>query len=359
MPYKATHENGTTSLALLTPKAAKRAASSPINDLKPIKQPKIQVYAEFGDLESLLSSNRCGELLVIKDYMLLEVSFFLQSFREFKYNIARNLAGALIQTEPQIILILKVEIYGRDPADDPHSTSLAKPILDVKEVTTVNHDNVVKLIIGTLQWNALITGSIELTSGTICAGANNFSARRSPQAIIWGRNDWEHNQLSLRQLKSKFHRKETYESCAAIFYPFNNWECTPVKVFSLWSYYSAKSAQTGTKAAAEIFNEISRSRSRSIKKKKLEELLRYEKSSDALKTQEIIGDLLHLIPKDEKKLKLIGNFKASNLLMKLANTLCDTIRSNNLGKVVSNIQDIVEKTLDKKSTIKKEACGAK
>ncbi|KAF8978884.1 hypothetical protein BGZ46_006048 [Entomortierella lignicola] len=75
----------------------------------------------------------------------LDVLFFLQGFREFKYSIARNLAGALIQIGSQVILILKVEIYGRDPADDPHLTTLVKSVLDFKEVTTMKHDNVVKL----------------------------------------------------------------------------------------------------------------------------------------------------------------------------------------------------------------------
>ncbi|KAF9412945.1 hypothetical protein BGZ76_005109, partial [Entomortierella beljakovae] len=64
----------------------------------------------------------------------------------------------------------------------------------------------------------------------------------------------------------------------------------------------------------------------------LEELASNKKISDATKTAKIILDMLQLVPDNEKRLKLIGNIPASNLLIKLAGTICDTIRNKNHGK---------------------------
>ncbi|KAF9435460.1 hypothetical protein BGZ76_006273 [Entomortierella beljakovae] len=167
-------------------------------------------------------------------------------------------------SDPAMASQALVEIYGRDPGEDPHWTKLAKPTTDVKRICTVTHDNVVKLIIGTLQWNALITSSMKLSSEIICTGANNFSARPSSQSIIWGKTDWERNLHALRQLRSKFHRTETYDKSASVFYRYCGYDCCPVTIFGLSSFYADRSLMAGIKAAAVLFGLILDSKSKSI-----------------------------------------------------------------------------------------------
>ncbi|KAF9407521.1 hypothetical protein BGZ76_006091, partial [Entomortierella beljakovae] len=184
-PFTATHEDGSESITLLYPTNAKRAISNPIIKLRPTKKPRIAINTEPGELQAILALSQSGDIIDINDYEVLEPSFYLQEFRKFKAHIAQNLAGVLIQTGAWVFLILKAEIYGRDPNDDPHAVRFAMPASDVKTVMTITHDNVDKLIIGTFHWNALVTSSIELASGTINVGAHNSTAKLTSQAIIW------------------------------------------------------------------------------------------------------------------------------------------------------------------------------
>ncbi|KAF9084632.1 hypothetical protein BGX27_003739 [Mortierella sp. AM989] len=331
-PISIHHKSGQTSLALLTQTAAKRAASDPIVQWEPIKKPRVRTIGELGDLSSILASNRFGELIKIDDYMLLEAAFFVQSFTQFKDEIARKLAGA-------------AEVYGRDPDEDPHAFSLAKPTLDVKLVTSIEHEKCRKLIVGTLFWSALVTSSLELTSGIISVGAHNKSAELSSRSSIWSRKDWELNPLAERQLRSKFCRKETFAKSASTFFKFSYWDCVPITIFSLNRHFSSKSSMSGVRASALLFHEIISSKSKTIKKKSLATILKDDKIGDAPKTQQIIIDLLRLIPPDQKKLKLIDNWEASNLLRQMADTLCGTIATKNMTCVVPNIQATVDKML--------------
>ncbi|KAG0233652.1 hypothetical protein BGW41_001404, partial [Actinomortierella wolfii] len=132
-PYKITHASGKTSLALLTQTAAKRASYDPVIRLDPIKRPRTQTYVGSADIEIILSTSRYGSIINITDYKPLVPSFFLQGYQTYKSEIAQKLAGALIHTGSRVVLILKAEIYGRAPAEDPHSFDLVKPILDVKK----------------------------------------------------------------------------------------------------------------------------------------------------------------------------------------------------------------------------------
>ncbi|KAF9080804.1 hypothetical protein BGX27_005228, partial [Mortierella sp. AM989] len=110
-PFKVNHASGATSLALLTQMAAKRAASDPTIGLDPIKKPRTQTYGEPADLEIILAINQFGAIINITDYKPLETSFFLQDYRASKSEIAQKLAGAMIHTGSQALLILKAEVY--------------------------------------------------------------------------------------------------------------------------------------------------------------------------------------------------------------------------------------------------------
>ncbi|KAF8920484.1 hypothetical protein BGZ58_004324, partial [Dissophora ornata] len=91
---------------------------------EPIKRPRVRIHAGLDDLRTMLASNRFGKLIELDSYSLLESSFFVQDYKQFRNDIARNLAGALIHTGSQVILLLKVELYGRNPDEDPHSFDL-------------------------------------------------------------------------------------------------------------------------------------------------------------------------------------------------------------------------------------------
>ncbi|KAF9149903.1 hypothetical protein BGX20_005850, partial [Mortierella sp. AD010] len=76
---------------------------------------------------------------------LLESAFYVQGYKQPKDDIARNLAGALIHSGSQALLILKVEVYGRVETDDSHSFDLAMSTNGVSIVTMIDYDNCKKL----------------------------------------------------------------------------------------------------------------------------------------------------------------------------------------------------------------------
>ncbi|KAF9896617.1 hypothetical protein BX616_007099 [Lobosporangium transversale] len=294
--FTITHKSGAMTTALLTHAAAKRASTGPIIKLERNKKPKAQATSKLEDINSKLESSRYGKLIDCSSYQLLEPSFFVQNYKQAKEDIARNLAGALVYSGSQIILILKVEIYGRDPEEDPHSFNFVKPTLDVKSVATIEHDNCKKLVIGTLFWSTLVTSSIEVMTGTINVGAHSKSTETALRSIILGHKDWKLNPLAERQLRSKFHRKETFHFSASTFFPFSYWDCVPITIFNLKRHFSRKSSMTGTKAAAALFKKIFESKKKIIKKKWLEELLHDDKINGAEKIQDIIAAIVRLIP---------------------------------------------------------------
>ncbi|KAF9896812.1 hypothetical protein BX616_006712 [Lobosporangium transversale] len=350
VPFSLEHESGARSIALLTQIGAKRTAEDQIIAINPIKKPKKPSSMEPKDFKFLLSSHRYGRLIDIERYKPLDATFFLLNYEALKFDIAKNLAGAVIQTGLQAILILKAEVYGREPKEDPHCFDLLKPTLDLKRVSSINHDNTNKLVIGTHTWSALITASIELVSGAIDVGANNSTAHIGAYTTIWGRDDWQQNLLLERQLRSKFHCKATYFQSASMFYLFANWACYPTTIFRLENYYQGSRVISGVKAAASIFHQIANTRS--IKRKRLLKLLRKldspDQSQKAPVTKNAIMELLELIPSNKKKLKLTDNAEASTILVMLASGLCGVIRDINKKQVRPAIQATVEAILQDK-----------
>ncbi|ORY98426.1 hypothetical protein BCR41DRAFT_364104 [Lobosporangium transversale] len=335
VPFSLEHESVARFIALLTQIGAKRTTEYQIIAINPIKKPKKPSSIEPKDFKFLLSSHRYGRLIDIERYKPLDATLFLLNYEALKFDIAKNLAGAVIQTGLQAILILKAEVYGCEPMEDPHCFDLLKPTLDLKKVPSINHDNTNKLVIGTHTWSALITASIELVSGAIDVGANNSTAYIGAYTTIWGRDDWQQNLLLERQLRSKFHCKATYFQSASMFYLFANWACYSTTIFRLENYYQGSRVISGVKATASIFHQIVNTRS--IKRKRLRKLLRKldspNQSQEAPVTKNTITELLELIPsikkKKKKKLKLIDNAEASTILVMLASGLCGVIRDIN------------------------------
>ncbi|KAF9113127.1 hypothetical protein BGX30_007045 [Mortierella sp. GBA39] len=85
----------------------------------------------------------------------------------------KETSSLLIQSGADVLLCLKVEVYGRRKSEDPHSLDLAIP--DVRSFKVVNeeHDSTRQVMIGTARWNALVTLAVVVTSGQVVVGPHN------------------------------------------------------------------------------------------------------------------------------------------------------------------------------------------
>ncbi|KAF9157954.1 hypothetical protein BGX20_003644 [Mortierella sp. AD010] len=268
VPYRV-RTNGRELMAFLIPGEAEQVSKDPIEGWLRIDQGKAPMEVDPGNLEIMLTSHQFGSIIDVKHYSPMDPELFMKPFRPNKDDIAKRLAGSIIQTGTQAILVLKAEIYGRRPSDDPHEFALIMPYHDVKKISIVFHDNSRKLVVGTNTWSSLLTASIELTSGTIEVGASNSTVNIARTSLIWCRDDCNQNLLVERQLRSKFDKSQTYWDCAAVFFLFSDWRCQPATIFQIVNHYYSKK-MSGIKAAAVIFNGLLSSSI--IKKSSLEEL---------------------------------------------------------------------------------------
>ncbi|KAF9430699.1 hypothetical protein BGZ76_000741 [Entomortierella beljakovae] len=342
VPHSLLYASGYQGLGLVTPSTAKRGASDLVTGARRIKMPRTSEDVKPHDLEEIISNCRLSGLVEYKQYSQLDSSVYHMKYQSSKKQIAQHLAGAIIQSKSQVILVLKAEVYGWAPKDDVHGVDLVLPSWDDKKVALLDHDNCRKLVVGTLTWSALITASIELLSGNVDVGVNNTTASVGQSTVIWGRLDWEKNILVERQLRSKFHEMSTYSECAAIFFHFGDWRCHPGTIFQLANYYKTK-GWSGTKAAVTIFSEVLETKT--IKKSMLESLASSPEVQNAETTIDIIRDLQRLVPANHDTLDLLENQTASLLLRRLADTLCSLIRTTNVQKVLPAIQSRIEQLL--------------
>ncbi|KAI1288516.1 hypothetical protein EDD11_010012 [Mortierella claussenii] len=203
VPSICTHESGETSFAMLTRSSAKRQLEDPIMDVRPVKQNTRGTEREPAGLKATLSTHRFGHLVDLDVYEPIEPSLFLADYSEKKEEISKTFAGALLQSDSSVTLILKAEVYERSPTEDAHGIDLAKPTWDVKTVEVLLHDNARKLLIGTLTFNILVTAALDLTTGAVSVGASSI-LHVSTKARLWCRKDKNLNLLVERQLRSKF-----------------------------------------------------------------------------------------------------------------------------------------------------------
>ncbi|KAG0318091.1 hypothetical protein BGZ99_005891 [Dissophora globulifera] len=188
-------------------------------------------------------------------YKELDEDTCQQRFADTAQTVAKRLAGSLVQSKTSVLLVLKVEIYGRTRSEDPHEQPLAFPLLRSYHVESVAHGGAKKLLIGTDSWLALVTSCIVLTSGEVIVGPHNTHCVPHRHSKVWTRDDFVKNGLVERQLRSKFHEQTTFVECSGVFHLFQRPSCLPVTLRTLYEHFIAKSA-SGIKVLAATFMQL-------------------------------------------------------------------------------------------------------
>ncbi|KAF9581584.1 hypothetical protein BGW38_001348 [Lunasporangiospora selenospora] len=214
------------------------------------------------DLELIVALESCRYRRLTKksDYELIEEddAFWYTPFTNNSDKVARRLQSCLIQSADNVILCLKVEVYGRAPDEDPHGdASVALP--DVKPFKIINQkfNNANQLMIGTVRWNALVTLAVDLTTGDIIVGPHNTVFMPHQNSHLWLKKGAEQDLFNntVRQTRSNFDDETTFGHHAAIHPRFNKFDCRPVTLADLWAF-KKKSRWSGVKLAAYIFYKL-------------------------------------------------------------------------------------------------------
>ncbi|KAF8931875.1 hypothetical protein BGZ47_011644 [Haplosporangium gracile] len=134
--------------------------------------------------------------------------------------LATSLEGLLLQSGHMVLLVNKVEVFGRTPSEDPHRLDVARPI-GKRSFIVVNewHDEAHKVMIGTVKWNALVTLAVILTDGRVI-------------------------------VRSKFDVKSTFGDFAAVDPLLNDFRTLPVTLKTLYEF-KTDNAWSGLKSCME------------------------------------------------------------------------------------------------------------
>ncbi|CAO3565234.1 unnamed protein product [Mortierella alpina] len=212
---------GTGQAMLQTASSAKRRRDDVITLHRPNKKQNGQVpRSALQNLGDALSLHPFGKLLRIDQFEPMEPNLFLADVHSHGEDIAKTLAGSLLQSGSTVILIIRVEVYGRCRERDVHGFKSVKPTWDLKEIKFVYHNNRRKLLIGTSCWNAIVTASINLASGDITVGIDNPSMPFLGQTKLWARRDCALNPLLKRPSDNSGQQEGGFSQQAAMFYLF-------------------------------------------------------------------------------------------------------------------------------------------
>ena len=208
-------------------------------------------------LSQALLAHRYGKLALgdLHLYKALDDKTCRKNFKSSARKIAKKLAGALIHSMNNVLLVLKVEVYGRKESEYPHQQPLAFPVLEPYVVQSVEHDRTTKILIGTASWLALVTSCVQLNTGDVVVGPHNTHFTPHARTSICIREDYKKNITIERHLRSKFHMAETFKKCAGVFHLFQESTCLPITFQSLHEHYLSKTS-SGIKTLAATFFQL-------------------------------------------------------------------------------------------------------
>ncbi|KAF9358347.1 hypothetical protein BGX26_001936 [Mortierella sp. AD094] len=249
-------QNGEMVQVLALPRDAKRFMVDTVVSVRSLRR-QVTLDDTQAELRQALWAHTFGGLAKddLSQYEYRSDDLCQRTFHKDGRAIAQQLAGALIQTRTEVMLILKVEVYGRTNFEDSHSHDLAFPACEPYKVEATLHDDTRRILIGAATWSALVTSAVMLTTGQVIVGPNNTGFHPGKESVVWVHKDWSRNSVVERQLLSKYHIATTIEPFAGVFFLFGEARCLPVTIRTLWEHYVEKE-WSGIRAIACIFHEL-------------------------------------------------------------------------------------------------------
>ncbi|KAF9407318.1 hypothetical protein BGZ94_002754 [Podila epigama] len=250
---------GEREVALVTPGGNKRWHSGSKAHVHPLAKRRALEKAENIDLDVALGAQAYGRLVSFDEYKLHDNkdSFWHLPFLNNGERLAVMFQEMVIQSGDDILLALKVEVYGTD-IEDPHAQELVRPTgKNAFKVEKVYHDQTHKVMVGGVKWCVLVTFAVMLTDGTVIVGPDNKHFNPRASSSIWLKKDPNHGLYNTmgRQLRSKYNKEETFGPYAAVHPLLNHYTTMPVTLATLFNYKSNR-AWSGSKLASFVFYQL-------------------------------------------------------------------------------------------------------
>lgn len=346
-------KSGETENVLALPGGTKRLLRDMVVSIQPVKRraPKGNDIQD-GELRPALAAHAFGGLVDDEsNYVPLDDDLCYRIFRKDGSDVAKRLAGALIQSGSAVLLALKVEVYGRSPSEDPHQQDVAYPVSGSFIVQSLLHDGATKILIGTQTWNALVTSAVILTRGAVVVGPNNTAFHPHPRSKVWVLKDSRQNLTIERQTRSKFDDPISIEPYAGVFVRFHAHKFLPVTLKTLWDYFMGKK-WSGIKLVAFIFHQLLHTHrlDKIDIESKLQEVVSIKNRTQS--DSKILGDVRELVLAFEERdhVSFPVNWKVSNCLRILAGHTTNAITNLNQDTVAREIEKHIRIVLADRSS---------
>ncbi|KAG0331685.1 hypothetical protein BG004_001543 [Podila humilis] len=318
--------------------------------LRPMKRRSTEVITD-SKLQLALKSHTYGSLVNPENYRALRDNDPLCTvrFSDKGKALARSMARLLIQSGNEILLCLKVEVYGRRESEDCHNIpKLGEPDGHRSfKVTNQRHDKTNMIIIGTVRWNALVTMSVQVTSGRVVVGPNNPWFHPHAASHVWLLKDGDedfHNNVE-RHTRSKFDQQSSYELYAAVHPRFLGHRTMPVTLSTLWEFKAKGKAKTwsGIKLAAFVFHQLLHNGkiTKSEVALQMDELRMRENSLTEVAADGIVANLSRLLEAMSDEETKPVSLEVSNELRQLAEKLQGEITNINNTTIADEVKMLI------------------
>ncbi|KAF9540168.1 hypothetical protein EC957_004607 [Mortierella hygrophila] len=337
---------GDTLFGFVLPSSAHLLGEGKVAFVSPLKH-RLEETPEDKDLQLALKPHKYGLLVNVEDYELLEDDdpFCYMPFKGHSELITRKLQGCLIQSGYDVVMCLKVEVFGRSPDEDPHSVaSLVSP--DVRSFKVINEMNegANQLMIGTVRWNVLVTMSVVLTSGKIVVGPNNTTFFPHKASHVWLKKGGEKAMFNNveRQTRSHFDDDITYRKHACVHPRFLKFNTMPVTLATLWAFKKASRGWSGLKLAAFVFYKLYSDDGVVLLKSEVEKYLKEVRPKKDEDDCGILGNLQRLmhVMRDEETRPVTE--EVNKELKSLANSIQKEQTKLNLGIVTAEVERVID-----------------
>lgn len=326
--------------------------------IRPMKRRSDRVIVD-SKLELALRSHAYCSLVDIRNYKALgdKDPICTLRFSDHSKQLARSLSSLLIQSGDEVLLCLKVEVYGRRESEDAHCiTKLGEPDSS-RHFKVANHtrDNTQMVIIGTVRWNALVTMAVVVTSGRVIVGPHNpwFHPHAASHVWLVKNGDEDLNNNVERHTRSKFDQASSYELFAAAHPRFLSHLTMPVNLSTLWEFKSSGKGKnwSAAKLASFVFHQLL-NRGRILKldvTQRLDELETRDNCRKETTIDGILENLRRLVEamKDEETKPV--SMKVSNELRQLAEKLQGEITNINKTTITDEVKMVISYLINKSS----------
>ncbi|KAF9971521.1 hypothetical protein BGZ73_005527 [Actinomortierella ambigua] len=305
-PVEIRYKNGEKSFGLRFPGVGKRVQDGSMTFVRPVKRCKSPTIVDT-ELETALKRHSYGNLVCIDDYRPLgnDDEIWHMSYAGNEELLATSLEGLLLQSGDMVLLVDKVEVWGRTPSEDPHRLDVARPI-GKRSFIVVNewHDEAHKVMVD--------------------KRTNRFN-------------------LMERQVRSKFDVKSTFGNFAAVNPLLNDYRTLPVTLKTLYEF-KTDNAWSGLKVGAFVFHQLYNGQHKIIKaevQECMKEALNQSKDKPC-KILDIVGQLLNVIANEEgAPVSKEANKYLTELAPKLSSEIWTLNKDKVLPAVVKRIDEIL------------------